>query len=257
MNNNNKSMLEEDDDNQSSSLREPTPAMIGPGSEFSTIHSQQSTSTISTFNHQRLSPLSRNKILDHHSLPSFINRPSLSDLTIPITTVSSSLDDYQHNVSTYIGSDTAADNKKPFESDLYLKLEEKNKTILVLTELVQKKEEEIEVLKADLDDYVSELGSVCDKFNRELDEIADIYTTDHQQPSRPSHPSPDMQLKKKLDMTLRERNQWQLKATELEYQLRALLLNQHHQLYYNSILNQINSTMKPRLQDETILTKKK
>lgn len=30
---------------------------------------------------------------------------------------------------------------------------------------------------------------------------------------RPSHPSPDIQMKRKLEMTLLERNQWQLRAT--------------------------------------------
>ncbi len=30
---------------------------------------------------------------------------------------------------------------------------------------------------------------------------------------RPSHPSPDMQMKRKLENTLIERNQWQLRAT--------------------------------------------
>jgi hypothetical protein len=33
------------------------------------------------------------------------------------------------------------------------------------------------------------------------------------QPDRPSNPSPDTQLKRKLEMTLRERNQWQYRAT--------------------------------------------
>lgn len=48
------------------------------------------------------------------------------------------------------------------KSDLYKELKEKNKTVLMLTSLLQRKEEEIELLKADLDDSVSELGTVCD-----------------------------------------------------------------------------------------------
>lgn len=48
------------------------------------------------------------------------------------------------------------------KNDLYKELEEKNKTVLMLTSLLQRKEEEIELLKADLDDSVSELGTVCD-----------------------------------------------------------------------------------------------
>ncbi|KAI9486944.1 MAG: hypothetical protein EXX96DRAFT_60447 [Benjaminiella poitrasii] len=221
-----------DDDGRSSSLREPTPMMIEPGSEFSTIHSQ---STISTL------PSSQSKHLDNNT-PPYTNRP-LSDLIIPITTISSLGESPNYSTSS---SNVISDNIKTtsFKPDIYLELEEKNKMISMLTSLVQKKEEEIGMLKADLDDCVLELGSVCDKFNRELDTIADIYRSE--QIGRPAHPGPDTQIRKKLNMTLRERNQWQLKATELEHQIRTILLNQQHQYYYNSILNHMNATFKQK-----------
>lgn len=66
------------------------------------------------------------------------------------------------------------------------------------------------MLKADLEDSVFELGIVCDKFNSELEGIASMY--EQHQPDRPPNPSPDTQIQRKLEMTLKERNQWQLKA---------------------------------------------
>lgn len=48
------------------------------------------------------------------------------------------------------------------KNELHMDLEDKNRMILMLTSLLQKKEEEIELLKADLDDSVAELGTVCD-----------------------------------------------------------------------------------------------
>ncbi|KAL9558817.1 hypothetical protein MBANPS3_000717 [Mucor bainieri] len=205
------------------SIREPTPTMIEPGSGFSTLQSQAS-STISTFN----SPLPHYQLQDHtpphhqrlmdNATPS--SRP-LSDLIIPIATPNSK------EFSVYSTSADAAYKRSSLGSDIHLELEERNKTILMLTSLLQKKEEEIDMLKADLDDSVSELGTVCDKFNSELDHLATMYS--QEQLERPAHPSPDTQIRKKLETTLRERNQWQLRATELEHQLRSLLLNQQQQ----------------------------
>ncbi|GAN09109.1 hypothetical protein MAM1_0244d08631 [Mucor ambiguus] len=204
------------------SIREPTPAMIEPGSGFSTLQSQAS-STISTFN----SPMPHYQMQDHvphhqrlmdNATPS--PRP-LSDLIIPIATPSSK------EFSVYSTSADAAYKRSLLESDIHMELEERNKTILMLTSLLQKKEEEIDMLKADLDDSVSELGTVCDKYNSELDHLATMYS--QEQLERPANPSPDTQIRKKLETTLRERNQWQLRATELEHQLRSLLLNQQQQ----------------------------
>ncbi|KAL7315788.1 hypothetical protein PS15m_004963 [Mucor circinelloides] len=206
------------------SIREPTPAMIEPGSGFSTLQSQAS-STISTFN----SPMPHYQMQDHtphhqrlmdNATPS--SRP-LSDLIIPIAAPTSK------ELSIYPTSADAAYKRSSLEPDIYLELEERNKTILMLTSLLQKKEEEIDMLKADLDDSVSELGTVCDKYNSELDHLSAMYS--QEQLERPAHPSPDTQIRKKLETTLRERNQWQLRATELEHQLRSLLLNQQQQQY--------------------------
>ncbi|KAG2196678.1 hypothetical protein INT46_002638, partial [Mucor plumbeus] len=204
------------------SIREPTPTMIEPGSGFSTLQSQAS-STISTFN----SPMPHYQMQDHtphhqRLIDGSTSPPSrpLSDLIIPIATPNK-----ESNI--YSTSADAAYKRSALESDIYLELEDRNKTVLMLTSLLQKKEEEIEMLKADLDDSVSELGTVCDKYNSELDHLATIYS--QEQIERPAHPSPDTQIKRKLETTLRERNQWQLRATELEHQLRLVLLNQQQQ----------------------------
>lgn len=160
----------------------------------------------------------------------------VSDLIIPVATpnASDTLMKYYSTSADTISKRSSSyfpDNSK---NDLYLELEEKNKTVLMLTSLLQKKEEEIEMLKADLEDSVSELGTVCDKFNAELETLSNIYqftslsmAEQEQLPSedRPSHPSPELQMKRKLENTLIERNQWQLRATELEHQLRLVLLN--------------------------------
>ncbi|KAG2237280.1 hypothetical protein INT48_009013 [Thamnidium elegans] len=201
------------------SIREPTPAMIEPGSGFSTVNSRYS--SISTLGSQRSS-----LFLDRDRFDS--PRP-VSDLLIPIATPNSG-----ENVMKYYSTSADSFTKRPMyfmeeKSDLYRELEEKNKTVLMLTSLLQKKEEEIELLKADLDDSVSELGTVCDKFNSELENLSTIYQLSPDE--RPSHPSPDMQMKRKLETALLERNQWQLRATELEQQLRRLVLNNNTKPY--------------------------
>lgn len=115
------------------SIREPTPAMIEPGSGFSTLQSQAS-STISTFN----SPMPHYQMQDHtphhqrlmdNATPS--SRP-LSDLIIPIAAPTSK------DLSIYSTSADAAYKRSSLESDIYLELEERNKTILMLTSLLQK-----------------------------------------------------------------------------------------------------------------------
>lgn len=115
------------------SIREPTPAMIEPGSGFSTLQSQAS-STISTFN----SPMPHYQMQDHtphhqrlmdNATPS--SRP-LSDLIIPIAAPTSK------DLSIYSTSADAAYKRTSLESDIYLELEERNKTILMLTSLLQK-----------------------------------------------------------------------------------------------------------------------
>ncbi|CEP12495.1 hypothetical protein [Parasitella parasitica] len=192
------------------SIGEPTPAMSESGSGFSTLHSQAS-STISTFenffSHYRIQergPCGQ-KLLDSAAI-TFV-RP-LSDPVIPITTQ-----------GTY---------KNSFlQSDTHLELEEKNKTLTMLTCLLQKKEEEIDILKAELNDSFSELGTVCDKYNSELKQLASMYKQNEL--DRPANPSPDVQIQKKLESTLRERNQWQLRAIDLEHQLRLMVLDQRQQ----------------------------
>lgn len=115
------------------SIREPTPTMIEPGSGFSTLQSQAS-STISTFN----SPMPHYQMQDHtphhqrfmdNTTPS--SRP-LSDLIIPIATPTS------NEFSVYSSSADAACKRSLLEPDVYLELEERNKTILMLTSLLQK-----------------------------------------------------------------------------------------------------------------------
>lgn len=49
------------------------------------------------------------------------------------------------------------------------------------------------------------------KFNSELEDLSIMYQFSCDE--RPSHPSPDSQIKHKLETTLLERNQWQIRAT--------------------------------------------
>ncbi|KAI8644219.1 hypothetical protein BD408DRAFT_430639 [Parasitella parasitica] len=202
------------------SVREPTPAMTEPGSGFSTLQSQAS-STISTLDNfvphyqlQEQGPYHQ-RLVNNTRAPSL--RP-LSDMIIPIA-AKSTKELNLHSTS----ADSAACNKSFSESEL----EERNKTVRILTCLLQKKEEEIDMLKADLDDSVSELGTVCDKYNSELEQLANMYKQNKIE--RPAHPSPDVQIQRKLEFTLRERNHWQLRAIELEHQLRLMVLNQQKQ----------------------------
>ncbi|CAO3654692.1 unnamed protein product [Mucor fragilis] len=115
------------------SIREPTPTMIEPGSGFSTLQSQAS-STISTFN----SPMPHYQMQDHtpHHQRFMDNTTSssrpLSDLIIPIATPTS------NEFSVYSSSADAACKRSLLEPDVYLELEERNKTILMLTSLLQK-----------------------------------------------------------------------------------------------------------------------
>lgn len=80
-------------------------------------------------------------------------RPA-SDLLIPIAAPD---DSQQMHVRFFSGF------KKPVsDTELHIELEEKNRTIIMLNSLLQKKDQEISMLKADLEDSVSELGTVCD-----------------------------------------------------------------------------------------------
>lgn len=80
-------------------------------------------------------------------------RPA-SDLLIPIAAP----DDSQHMHVKFFSEF----KKQALNAELYLELEEKNRTIIILNSLLQKKDQEISMLKADLEDSVSELGNVCD-----------------------------------------------------------------------------------------------
>ena len=115
------------------SIREPTPTMIEPGSGFSTLQSQAS-STISTFN----SPMPHYQMQDHtphhqRLIDGSTSPPSrpLSDLIIPIATPNK-----ESNI--YSTSADAAYKRSALESDIYLELEDRNKTVLMLTSLLQK-----------------------------------------------------------------------------------------------------------------------
>lgn len=80
-------------------------------------------------------------------------RPA-SDLLIPIAAPD---DSQQMHVRFF------SDFKQPaLDTELHLELEEKNRTIIMLNSLLQKKDQEINMLKADLEDSVLELGTVCD-----------------------------------------------------------------------------------------------
>ncbi|RCI00211.1 hypothetical protein CU098_010863, partial [Rhizopus stolonifer] len=142
------------------SMHEPTPTMTESGSGYSTLNSRCS-STLSTFNNINHSPLtpysaSTEQPPMHHRLieNAISNRPT-SDLIIPIATPT-------NGEGNFYSNENFSSNKTSCEASVYLELEEKNKTILFLSSLLQKKEEEIELLKADLEDSVAELGTVCD-----------------------------------------------------------------------------------------------
>ncbi|KAL4210523.1 hypothetical protein AB4K20DRAFT_1901003 [Rhizopus microsporus] len=194
------------------SSREPTPVMTESGE--SSINSRQS--TLSTMNSQRSL---YQQMFDTPPTPVLKARPA-SDLLIPIAAPD---DSQQMHVRFFSGF------KKPVsDTELHIELEEKNRTIIMLNSLLQKKDQEISMLKADLEDSVSELGTVCDKFNLELDNLARLYEHMHYDNNldnnRPHNPSAEAQLRRMLEVTMKERNQWQLKAIELERKLKILAL---------------------------------
>ncbi|KAI8339811.1 hypothetical protein BD560DRAFT_19498 [Blakeslea trispora] len=224
------------------SFRESTPTMSENDSNFSTLDSRNN-STLSTTNNDHPLPYARNS-LGHASLPrrlieSLPTRP-VSDVTIPIAPAI--------NDSRLYANDSYFHNRSPYDTNVYLELENKQKAVRYLTSQLEKRDIEIENLKADLQDTITILGSVCDKFNSELDALANMYRNQNID-----------ELKHQLHTALQERNEYHLKTIELETKLNHLSLTftqSHPGTNRSSPQNEVKSLPKPKRPSQPALINK-
>ncbi|KAI8334533.1 hypothetical protein EDC96DRAFT_525441 [Choanephora cucurbitarum] len=188
-------------------FHESTLSMSENESDFSTLDSRHN-STLSTVNNDYSHPYARN-LSEHSSLPrrlieSLPARP-VSDVIIPIAPAI--------NGSGFYANDSYFHHRPSYDTNIYMELEAKQKAVRYLNSQLEKRDIEIEHLKADLKDTISILGSVCDKFNLELDALANMYKDQNMD-----------QIKLQLHSALQERNEYHLKTIELEAKLNRLSL---------------------------------
>ncbi|OBZ86752.1 hypothetical protein A0J61_05197 [Choanephora cucurbitarum] len=182
------------------SFRESTLSMSENESDFSTLDSRHN-STLSTVNNDYSHPYARN-LSEHSSLPrrlieSLLARP-VSDVIIPIAPAI--------NGSGFYANDSYFHHRPSCDTNIYMELEAKQKAVRYLSSQLEKRDIEIEHLKADLKDTISILGSVCDKFNLELDALANMYKDQNMD-----------QIKHQLHSALQERNEYHLKTMQVSH----------------------------------------
>ncbi|KAI8138256.1 hypothetical protein BJV82DRAFT_673801 [Fennellomyces sp. T-0311] len=105
--------------------------------------------------------------------------------------------------------------------------EEMGAVVRQLTKELKKKDEEMAILRVRYQDAMSENDLLYEAFNNELDQMYEIFdrrtqvddkdTIDSRR--RPSHPSPEAQVRRKLELTIKERNQWHQTACKLAREL--------------------------------------
>ncbi|KAI9492109.1 hypothetical protein BDB00DRAFT_789062 [Zychaea mexicana] len=116
--------------------------------------------------------------------------------------------------------------------------EEMGAVVRHLNKELRKKDEELSILRIRYQDAMAENDLLYEAFNNELDQMYDLYEQRATRPSvnqrleheddgiggprRPSHPSPEAQIRKKLELTIKERNQWHQTACKLARELQTL-----------------------------------
>ncbi|GAB5588787.1 hypothetical protein Unana1_03687 [Umbelopsis nana] len=96
-----------------------------------------------------------------------------------------------------------------------------------LTETLRERNNEVVQLRKLYRDTADENKILYEKFNEELEDIANVvedrrYKSDVFGVTRPAHPTPEGQLRRKLKVALKERNYWQQKSGELSREIESL-----------------------------------
>ncbi|KAI8391325.1 uncharacterized protein BYT42DRAFT_556500 [Radiomyces spectabilis] len=121
--------------------------------------------------------------------------------------------------------------KKEFNrrwADMNLNYEETGEVVRKLARELQKKEEDLANLHMKYQDAMAENDLLYEAFNGELDQIFSIVdqqpseTSEEVEDGRPAHPTPEAQIRKKLESALKERNQWHQIACKLARELQEL-----------------------------------
>ncbi|CAM0142254.1 hypothetical protein VKS41_002265 [Umbelopsis sp. WA50703] len=99
--------------------------------------------------------------------------------------------------------------------------------IELLTETLRERNNDVANLRKLYRDTADENKILYEKFNEELEDIANVledqrYKSDVFGVSRPAHPTPEGQLRRKLKAALKERNYWQQKSGELQREIESL-----------------------------------
>ncbi|KAI9278408.1 hypothetical protein BDA99DRAFT_5902 [Phascolomyces articulosus] len=122
--------------------------------------------------------------------------------------------------------------------------EELGTVVRQLNKQLKKRDEELSILRIRYEDAMAENDLLYEAFNNELDQMYDLFeqksssrgrrtatSMDHPHEQqggdtnnqrRPAHPSPEAQIRKKLELTIKERNQWHQTACKLARELQSL-----------------------------------
>ncbi|KAM3579420.1 hypothetical protein VKS41_008278 [Umbelopsis sp. WA50703] len=92
-----------------------------------------------------------------------------------------------------------------------------------LAEQLKEKERQLADIRGAYQDSTDENKILYETFNDELEQmLADSHSDEGLAVRRPSHPSPEIQIKRKLKNVLLDRNSWRRKASELSRELNQL-----------------------------------
>ncbi|KAI7861003.1 hypothetical protein BDC45DRAFT_11089 [Circinella umbellata] len=137
--------------------------------------------------------------------------------------------------------------------------EEMGAVVRQLNKALKKKDDELSILRIRYQDAMAENDLLYEAFNNELDHMYDLFEQRstrlnkreysssslddyddeeegeeeeqreqqeniiyHTHQKRPAHPSPEAQIRKKLELTIKERNQWHKTACKLARELQSL-----------------------------------
>ncbi|KAJ2955213.1 hypothetical protein NQZ79_g8757 [Umbelopsis isabellina] len=185
-----------------------------PGSVFSTITSRTSTlSTMSNNSKSRKDPVEQNV---SQMMRWMQNQQANSNLETRISSLEKIM-----AVADKLKGDLSARCENLMDTYEQLKLTQE-----ILMRKVKEKDSEIVSIQAMYQDAIDENQILYQTFNDELDQLLKIIARESSSDHRPAHPTPEEQIKRKLKAVLKERNEWQQIASELEKKLYGMTIGQ-------------------------------
>ncbi|ORZ02618.1 hypothetical protein BCR43DRAFT_481839 [Syncephalastrum racemosum] len=219
----------------------PRSGSHGSSSGFSTMGSQTTVST--TYS----SPFSQDLSLPAYEVPvdkkvaellaNIKNRsPALSESSTNSASSTEALTPNRHSPN---GIEKLMAEMDQMKAEFHLKYsnmirdyEEMGSVVRKLTRELRKKDEELSILRVKHQDTLTENDLLYEAFNNELDQLSAMYPqpaavmdtvpVTRTSADRPRHPTPETQILRKLEVTIKERNQWHQTACKLARELQDL-----------------------------------